>query len=241
MSGMFPIAPAHIRKNTMHILHVAGALKGGPLSAVADWTRYQLAAGHKVSLVYSPVRDPLDTFRDALAAEIELHALEIPRDIRIATDYRACRKLVNIVRVTRPDVIHLHSSKSGAIGRIAAILCGTPTIYSPHGVSYLRTDVGILTRALYFALEWLLGCLGALTVACSPSELHALKLIPGRKLMIPNGIDLASIPDKKPRSADGFRIVLCGRITAQKNPSSPPGLQKCRRKIGIGCGLVMAN
>jgi glycosyltransferase involved in cell wall biosynthesis len=119
----------------------------------------------------------------------------------------------------RPDVIHLHSSKAGAIGRIAARLAGVPAVYSPHGVSYLRTDVGVSIRTIFFALEWLLGPLGAMTVACSPSELRSIRFIPGRKTIIPNGIDLTSLPalDAAPPH-DKLEVVLCGRITAQKNP-----------------------
>jgi glycosyltransferase involved in cell wall biosynthesis len=65
-----------------------------------------------------------------------------------------------------------------------------------------------------------LGLIGTVTVACSASELAAMRRIPGRKIAIPNGINLAGLPQPqpKPRHA-GMDIVLCGRITAQKNPA----------------------
>jgi glycosyltransferase involved in cell wall biosynthesis len=203
----------------MHILHFCGALKGGPLTAIAEWTRQQTAAGHRVSLVYSPLRDPLDGFRADLAPEVALFSLDVRRDIHPISDFRACLRLAEMLRVIRPDILHLHSSKAGAIGRIAARLTGVPSVYSTHGMAYLRTDVGVFSRALYFALEWVLGPIGTVSVACSPSELQSMRAIPGRKMDIPNGIDLATLPPPPERPGnDNLKIALCGRITAQKNP-----------------------
>jgi glycosyltransferase involved in cell wall biosynthesis len=203
----------------MHIVHFCGALKGGPLSAIAGWTRQQIIAGHRVSLVYSPLRDPVESYRGDLDPRIALIPLDVRREIDPIGDYRACCALATILRQIKPDVLHLHSSKAGAIGRVAAWLVGIPAIYSTHGMAYLRTDVGWATRALFYGLEWLLGLSGTTTVACSPSELRSMRFIPGAKMDIPNGIDLATLPAPIPAaSRDGFNILLCGRITAQKNP-----------------------
>jgi len=203
----------------MHIIHFCGALKGGPISAIAEWIHQQVAAGWQVALVYSPARDPVETFRDYLPAEIELIPLDVHRDIDPASDVAAIRRLTKWLKHRKPDIIHLHSSKAGAIGRIAARFAGIPAIYSTHAVAFLRTDVSLPTRAMFFAVEWLLGLVGTVTVACSASELAAMRLIPGRKMVIPNGIDLTSLPQPTPRQDhEGLNIVLCGRITAQKNP-----------------------
>jgi glycosyltransferase involved in cell wall biosynthesis len=203
----------------MHIVHIAGALMGGPLSAITEWTRLQVKAGHRVSLIYSPLRDPVESFRAALPAEVALYPLDMRRDIHPIADFRATRATAKLLRSLHPDIVHMHSSKAGALGRIAAWLTHTPSVYSPHGLAYLRTDVGILTRAFYFMLEWLLGLAGTVTVACSPSELEAMRSIPGAKTFIPNGIDFAALrPATAITARTKLRIVLCGRITAQKNP-----------------------
>jgi glycosyltransferase involved in cell wall biosynthesis len=204
----------------MHIVHFCGALKGGPLSAIAEWSRRQVADGHRVSLIYSPLRDSVEEFRGDLSPQIELIPLEVKREIHLFGDFQACRAFTVLLRKLRPDIIHLHSSKAGAIGRLAAFLTGVPAVYSTHGIAYLRTDVSSATRALFFSLEWLLGLLGAKTVACSPSELHTMRFIPGYKCSIPNGIDLRefSLPAHE-QTSDHLEIVLCGRITVQKNPA----------------------
>jgi glycosyltransferase involved in cell wall biosynthesis len=205
----------------MHIVHVACALKGGPLTVVVELGRHQIAAGHKVSLVYSPLRDPAESFRGDLSPEIELCSIDTPREIDPVGDLRAALNLTRLFRTLRPDIVHLHSSKAGAIGRIAARMAGVPAIYSPHGISYLRTDVAPATRAFYFALEWILGLAGTVTAASSPSELEALRPIPGQKAMIPNAINLGTLQPKDHDEAptSELQIVLYSRITAQKNPN----------------------
>jgi glycosyltransferase involved in cell wall biosynthesis len=203
----------------MHVVHFCGALKGGPLSAIAEWTRQQLSAGCEVTLIYSPTRDPLESFRDDLQDGIELVPLDVHREIHLTSDIAAIRKLARWLKQRQPDIIHLHSSKAGAIGRVSARLAGIPSIYSTHSISFLRTDVGPMTSGLFYAVEWLLGLVGDVTVACSSSELAAMRSIPGRKIVIPNGIDLAAIPTPpQAQQHDGLEIVLCGRITTQKNP-----------------------
>jgi glycosyltransferase involved in cell wall biosynthesis len=49
------------------------------------------------------------------------------------------RRLVRLVREVRPDVVHLHSSKAGLAGRLA-IRSRIPTLFQPHGWSWLATS-----------------------------------------------------------------------------------------------------
>jgi glycosyltransferase involved in cell wall biosynthesis len=56
------------------------------------------------------------------------------------------RGLARLVREVRPDVVHLHSSKAGLAGRLA-IRSRIPTLFQPHGWSWLATS-GPLTHAV---------------------------------------------------------------------------------------------
>jgi glycosyltransferase involved in cell wall biosynthesis len=49
-----------------------------------------------------------------------------------AKDVRAFREIVALLRKTRPDLVHTHTSKAGILGRLAAWFCNTPAIFTAH-------------------------------------------------------------------------------------------------------------
>jgi glycosyltransferase involved in cell wall biosynthesis len=73
---------------------------------------------------------------DALGVEV----VTIPtlgRSIDPIRDMRAFRALRRLFRVTRPDIVHTHSSKAGFLGRLAARRERTPAvIHTVHGWSF---------------------------------------------------------------------------------------------------------
>ena len=59
---------------------------------------------------------------------------ELGRDISLAKDIKAFFGLYSIIRRERPDIVHTHTAKAGALGRLAAILSGVPVkIHTFHG------------------------------------------------------------------------------------------------------------
>ncbi|MHC4957939.1 MAG: glycosyltransferase family 4 protein [Planctomycetota bacterium] len=57
----------------------------------------------------------------------------LARAIRPADDARALSGLLALVRRRKPDVVHTHASKAGALGRLAARLAGVPSVHTFHG------------------------------------------------------------------------------------------------------------
>lgn len=59
---------------------------------------------------------------------------ELKRSINPLNDYFAYKKVVKIIRDFKPDIVHTHASKAGAIGRLAAYHCKVPVIvHTFHG------------------------------------------------------------------------------------------------------------
>ncbi len=92
------------------------------------------------------------------------------------------------------DVVHLHSSKAGALGRLALATVPPsrrpPCAFTPHGWSWL---VGGRMAPLYRAFERLVGHLATVIVAVSPQEAEAGRPVLGsastRLRVIDNGVD----------------------------------------------------
>jgi glycosyltransferase involved in cell wall biosynthesis len=207
----------------MHICHVASALKGGSEIMLAQLVAAQHAAGHQISLVYSPSRDNLADFRHLFPKSVKFVPWPVEREITLTSDLRAFKSIHDILKRLNPAIVHLHNAKAGAHGRIACWILGIANIYTPHGLSFLRKDIGRLRRNLYFAAEWLLAFFGDRMVALSQGEYDAIRSIPCRKELIGNGLDVDAV--RKAASArsgegskKGFRVVVSGRIEAQKDP-----------------------
>lgn len=69
--------------------------------------------------------------------EVKEYLTALQRNLNLLKDMQALWQAVRIVRKECPDVIHCHSAKGGLIGRVAGFVTGTPTLYTPHGFSFL--------------------------------------------------------------------------------------------------------
>jgi len=59
---------------------------------------------------------------------------ELVRRIDPFNDFKTVLKLIRIFREERPHIVHTHTSKSGILGRWAALVAGVPVIiHTPHG------------------------------------------------------------------------------------------------------------
>jgi glycosyltransferase involved in cell wall biosynthesis len=74
----------------------------------------------------------------AVAARgLPVHVLPFVHGHRKPTsDVRVLSQLVPLLRRGRYDLVHCHSSKAGASGRVAAGLSGVPAVYTPHGFAF---------------------------------------------------------------------------------------------------------
>jgi glycosyltransferase involved in cell wall biosynthesis len=132
--------------------------------------------------------------------------------------YKMLRRLK---RKNLVDAVHLHSSKSGLLGRAACRMAGINNVfYTPNGASFLSAR-NVFTRYMYRQFEKLGYRFGGKVVCCSVSELEEYLKLGIDAGYINNGIEM----DKQSRGVTGknsgskFRIVTSGRILSQKNPS----------------------
>jgi glycosyltransferase involved in cell wall biosynthesis len=145
-------------------------------------------------------------------------------------DARALGRIVDLLRRERFDIVHLHSTKAGFLGRLAARIAGdSAVVYSPHGLFFLG-DHGPWKRRFYLALEQLAGRLCDRIIAVSPSERDILLRYriapPERIVLIENGIEPIELPAGYDRETQrralgqpgGLLIGTVARLAAQKNP-----------------------
>jgi len=141
---------------------------------------------------------------------------EARREISLRGDLRAYRELKKLLRTLDPTILHLHSSKAGVLGRLAAKMLGyRRVVYTSNAVSFLRTDVGKIHRLIYKLLEKVMSWFPGIIISSSDGELAAMKSLGITSTLIHNGVDFSAYA-YKPQPA--LKIVTCGRVTIQKNP-----------------------
>lgn len=129
----------------------------------------------------------------------------------------ACKQLMAALRATKPDLIHAHSAKAGALGRLAGWVLGIPVVYTVHGFAF-KPAAPVRQRLVARLVEWLLAPLTARMICVAEAErAMAYTLpIPSRRVhVIRNGIAettaARAIPDAAVR-----RVVMVARLAAPK-------------------------
>jgi glycosyltransferase involved in cell wall biosynthesis len=117
------------------------------------------------------------------------------RELRPVRDLWTAWQLLQVMRKERPDVVHTHKAKAGAIGRLVALLYGAPVrIHTFHG-HVLNAYFGPLKSAMFAAIERKLA--KVTTRLITPSERLADELSTAYRVharnrfqVIPLGFDL---------------------------------------------------
>lgn len=103
--------------------------------------------GHDVTVLVGGQGPYIELLRSrGLRVETLKH---LTRPIHPLRDLLALIELVRAFRLMRPDLAHVHSTKAGLVGRLAAKLVGVPVIFTAHGWAFTE---GIAERSRRFAL-----------------------------------------------------------------------------------------
>lgn len=205
----------------MKIVHVTECLAGGVLTFLQNFTN-QLDQDEHV-IIYGKRDNTPDNLGALFDENVSLiYWKNAQREIRPKEDFLALQELLcDLKRIPNIDILQLHSSKAGVLGRISARILGLQhrTFYLPHGVSFARKDVSSRKRDFYVLIEKIANLFAGTVIACSQSEKdllasHGIKNV----TVINNGIKVSLVePDYK---IPGRPLVFgtVGRITYQKNP-----------------------
>ena len=145
------------------------------------------------------------------------------------SDVRAILSLRRYIRARGPfDVVHGHSSKGGAIARLAAAGLCPARVYTSHALRTLDPGLSRGERVLYESVERMLGrSLTAAFVGVAPEEAREARRLgipPERTHVVPNGLVLPVMPDRAiVRARFGLDeghvcLMWIGRLAPQKAP-----------------------
>jgi glycosyltransferase involved in cell wall biosynthesis len=211
------------RTNVLLVLETGG---GGSGRHVVDLARGLIQRGYGVTLAYSGLRAEA-SFLDEIHSTVDLNCIRINMTRAVsAMDFTAARAIRAYLRQFGPfRVVHGHSSKAGALSRIAALGTEAARIYTPHAFVTLDPRLDRARRAVYATAERVLSHLADAIICVSGEELdHALHLgIDRAKLhLVPNGVNpltdvrRADVRQHLALEPDELCIGYVGRLDAGK-------------------------
>jgi len=100
--------------------------------------------------------------------EIDFEVIEdMSRSINIIKDLKSFFRIKKIIREFKPDIVHTHASKSGALGRLAAITSKVPIIVHTFHGHVFHSYFGNLKTRFYIFLERFLAKKSSAIIAIS--------------------------------------------------------------------------
>ena len=161
------------------ILHIVEAFGGGVFTVLTDLLNGTSDEYDIVVAYSSRPQTPVD-FKKYFNKDIKfIEVKNFVRSINPLKDIKALIEIRKIYKVEKPDVVHLHSSKAGVIGRIAIHNKNVKMLYNPHGFSFLKQDDSKLKRNAYKFIEKIVALMNkrCTIVGCSEGEYKEAKKI----------------------------------------------------------------
>jgi glycosyltransferase involved in cell wall biosynthesis len=209
---------------------------GGPTYNVAYLSRYM--SSEYQTLLVGGAKDETEESSDFIVESLGLKPViveEMKREIDLKNDYIAYKKLKQIIREFKPDIVHTHASKAGTLGRLAASSCNVPVIVHTFHGHVFHSYFGKLTTAFYKNIERFLARKSTAIIAIS--EIQKKELVEVHKIcaaekthIIPLGFDLSRFQENLEFKRNSFRskyniaddeiaISIIGRLVPVKNHS----------------------
>ncbi len=207
---------------------------GGPAFHVAILTKY-LSPEFEVLLVAGTKQDSEES-SDYIVQEMGLNFESIPdmhRSLNPFKDYRSYKMLRKMIREFKPDIVHTHAAKAGALGRLAALHENVPVIIHTFHGHVFHSYFSKFKTKIFLLIERYLGKRSSAIIAISERQKKDLGYKysickPSKINMIPLGFDLRKFTEKVNEKRKTFRlkymleddeiaIGIIGRLVPVKN------------------------
>ncbi len=207
---------------------------GGPTFNAAYLSKY-LAPDFETLLI-SGMKEDSEESSEFIVKNLDLHPIYIPemyRELNPFRDYKSYYKIREIIRKFKPDIVHTHAAKAGAIGRLAAAHEGVPVIIHTFHGHVFHSYFGPAKTRVFLEIERYLARKTTKIITLSETQKNELsniyKIAPANKFeIIPLGFDLEKFELGQVEKRQKFRraynidedeiaIGIVGRLVPIKN------------------------
>ena len=233
---------------------------GGPALHVSYLTEGLASRGYETTLAAGEISEGEGSM--AFVAErrgIQVTAVPgLQREVSPFADAAVVRELAGLIRRLQPHVLHTHTAKAGAVGRLAARLVGSDrppvVVHTFHGHT-LRGYFGPVKEQLFRRIERTLARETDALIAVSPEvrdELVELRVAPASHFAVVRlGIQLSERMEGAERGdalraslgipTERFTVGWVGRMTAVKQATDVLRAVRLLHDQGVDAALVMVG
>jgi len=158
---------------------------------------------------------------------------EMIRQPNLKSDRAAYKRLKKIIQEYKPDIVHTHAAKAGALGRKAAKSCKVPIIVHTFHGHVFHSYFGKMKTTLFKMIERSLAKKSDAIIAISEiqkkelTEIHRIS-VKEKVTVVPLGFDLQQFQDKAKTERERIRkeqnlkedeiaVAIIGRLAPVKN------------------------
>lgn len=208
------------------LLIVCEAFGGGVFAYVSQLCN-DMCDEFDVYLAYAIRPQTPKNYREAI--DNRVHMIEVTNFgssiLNPIQDLKVIKELRKIKDAVNPDIIHLHSSVAGGIGRLAFKSCKDyKLVYTPHGYAHILMGRPSSPKCmLYKIFEKILGLRDCITLTCCKSEDDVAKTLTKKTAYVETGVNVsdlrATIDPVQPEKHEKFTVYAMGRMCVQKQPN----------------------
>jgi glycosyltransferase involved in cell wall biosynthesis len=138
---------------------------------------------------------------------------EMVRQPNLTSDRKAYKRLKELIREFKPDIVHTHASKAGALGRKAAFACNVPIVVHTFHGHVFHSYFGKGKTMIFKSIERSLAKRSTAIIAISDKQkdelVHQHKICKADKVtVIPLGFDLIPFNQKRRTQREAVRTEL---------------------------------
>lgn len=210
------------------VLHITQSTIGGTLEYLKLFFNHIDREKYEISLIcpsYGPMKEEIEKIG------LNVYAVEMSRNINFKDDFKSFTEINRLIKIINPDMVHLHSSKAGVLGKLAAYINKKPCIYNAHGWAF-SMNISDKKKRIYALIEKYTSVFCDIIVNISDYEYKLAEkynIASAEKMVIiHNGIDIGRYNKYKYNKNeifeelnipnDSFIVGMVARISEQKDP-----------------------
>ncbi|MBP7477749.1 MAG: glycosyltransferase [Chitinophagales bacterium] len=222
-------------KKPIKVLRIINRLNlGGPTYNAAFLTKY-LEPEYETRLL-AGMKDDSEAGSEFITQNLGIEPIyvqDMHRSIHPIKDFKSFLEIRSAIKAFKPQIVHTHAAKAGAIGRLAALSCGVPVIlHTFHGHIFHSYFSSFSTKVFLFIERYLAKRTSGIVVI---SKIQQKELCDDYKIcdkskahIIPLGFDLTKYTTDLDSKRSAFRaefgihddeivISIIGRLVPIKN------------------------